>query len=139
MMREIRMSWAGTDYVIPETKAFQIGERIEEIATLGEILGWMQAPRFFKMARCLGEMLRFAGCKVNDTEVHSALVGSLGKVADADAEAGAGTDAGSTSAPAPGPEDGYAAAVFALVALLMGDAPQDTSGQADPRGKAAAS
>ncbi len=112
-MAEIRIDWDGKTWIIPETKAFQIGERVEEIAPLGEILSWMKAPRFFRMARCLGEMLRFAGCKVSDAEVHQQLVSSLGGAE--------GT--------------GYAGAVFALVDLLMGDAPRAGSGDGASPGK----
>lgn len=117
-MAEIRMKWAGVEYAIPDNKAFQVGERVEEIATLGEILGWLQQPRFFKMARCLGEMLRFAGCKVSDREIHAQLVRPIGA-----AEEG---------------ED-FAVAVFALVDLLMGDAPRNGSGASKAEGKPDAS
>lgn len=117
-MAEITISWAGSVYTIPASRAFQIGERVEEIATLGEILSWLQQPRFFRMARCLAEMLRFAGCTVSDAEVHAKLVGSIGKDKD---------------------DESFAGAVFALVDLLMGDAPKTKGGQIDPEGKPAAS
>ncbi|WP_395543277.1 hypothetical protein [Neotabrizicola sp. sgz301269] len=117
-MAEVKITWKDAEYVIPDTRAFQIGERIEEIAPLGEILGWLHQPRFFKMARCLGEMLRFAGCKVSDQEVHAQLVGSMGKADDG---------------------DNFAGAVFALVDLLMGDAPKGGEGKIDPEGKPDAS
>lgn len=117
-MAEIKINWQGKDYVIPASKAFQIGERIEEIATMGEILGWLKEPRFFRMARCLGEMLRFAGAHVSDQEIHSKLVGSMGK--DAEGE-------------------NFATAVFALVDVLMGDAPREGGGKDAPAGKPAAS
>lgn len=117
-MAEIKITWQGAEYGIPANKAFQIGERIEDIATLGEILGWLQQPRFFRMARCLGEMLRFAGCKVSDQDVHTKLVGSMGK--DSEGES-------------------FAGAVFALVDLLMGDAPKGEGEGGDPQGKPAAS
>lgn len=117
-MAEVKITWAGTEYSIPAERAFQIGERIEEIATLGEILGWLQQPRFFKMARCLGEMLRFAGCKVSDQEVHAKLVASMGR------------DTEGVS---------FAGAVFALVDLLMGDAPKGGGEKGDPQGKPDAS
>lgn len=117
-MAEVKITWGGADYTIPDTKAFQIGERIEEIATMGEILGWLQQPRFFKMARCLAEMLRFAGCKVSDAEVHGKLVASMGK---------------------DGQGESHASAVFSLVDLLMGDAPKGSEGKGDPEGKPGAS
>lgn len=117
-MADIKITWRGQAYSIPDSKAFQIGERVEEIATLGEILGWLQQPRFFRMARCLGEMLRFANCKVSDTEIHAQLVSTAGK---------------------DGQGESFAAAVFALVDLLMGDAPKDGGGKGDSSGKPASS
>lgn len=117
-MAEVKITWAGVEYTIPDTKAFQIGERIEAIATMGEMLSWLRQPQFFRMARCLGEMLRFAGCTVSDREVHAKLVGSMGQ---------------------DGEGEHFASAVFALVDLLMGDAPKDKEGKGDPEGKPAAS
>lgn len=117
-MAEIKITWAGAEYVIPANRAFQIGERIEDIATLGEILNWRQSPKFIKMARCIGEMLRFAGCKVSDIEIHTKLVQSMGK--DDDGEL-------------------FAASLLALFSLLMGDAPSGGEGKGDPEGKPNAS
>lgn len=117
-MAEIKISWEGVEYIIPDNKAFQIGERIEEIATLGEILGWVRQPKFFRMARCLGEMLRFAGCKVSDADVHAKLVSSIDQKEE---------------------EGGFASAVFSLVDLLMGDAPKNGGSSGDAGGKPDAS
>ena len=68
-MAEIKIIFRGEEFSIPESRAFEIGERIEDIATLPEIIGWARKPKFFKMARCFGEMLRAA-----DKEVHSAMM-----------------------------------------------------------------
>lgn len=117
-MAEIKIIWQGAEYRIPDDQAFQIGERVEAIATLDEILSWLQRPRFYKMARCLGEMLRFAGCKVGDKEIHTQLVAQVHRDTDASS---------------------FGAAVFALVDLLMGDAPRDSGGKGDNSGKPASS
>lgn len=106
-MRAIRLSYAGREYTIPAERAFEIGERVEDIATLSEIHSWAKAPKFFKIARCYAEMLRFAGCSVSDREVHAEMMAQIKK-------AGAG-----------GGEMMAAQAVFALIAVLMDGAPED--------------
>lgn len=103
-MPDIRIAFRGEEYVIPENRAFEVGERVEQIAPLAEVLGWQRKPRFFTMARCLGEMLRFAGAKVTDKEVHSELMGHF-----------MGRDVGATMG-----------ALYLLLTVLMGDAPAPT-------------
>ncbi len=103
-MAAIVLSFRGETYRIPEERAFEIGERIEDIVTLAEILSWGNAPRFFKIARCFAEMLRFAGLKVTDREVHTEIMDQL-KATGADGEVLA------------------VRALEALVAVLMDGAP----------------
>lgn len=73
-MGDIIIAYKGQDYRIREDRAFQIGERVEALATLGEISGWQANPQYHRMARCVGEMLRFAGCKTSDKEVFEELM-----------------------------------------------------------------
>ena len=80
-MADIIIAYKGKDYRIREDRAFQIGERVEALATLGEISGWQANPQYHRMAKCVGEMLRFAGCKTSDNEVFAELMSSL-KAAD---------------------------------------------------------
>lgn len=112
-MPAIRMKFRGADYVIPANRAFEIGAEVEEIVTLGEIGTWGNRVPFFKVARCYGAMLRFAGAKVTDGEVHGEIMGNLAAAGKARA------DDGTTGA-----EIAAMAAVSALVTLLMGGAPQ---------------
>jgi hypothetical protein len=76
-MPDIKLRYKGAEYTIPEDRAFQIGERVEQIATLGEISAWQARPQYHRMARCIGEVLRFAGCKTSDREVMAELMASL--------------------------------------------------------------
>ena len=76
-MPDIVIIYKGAEYTIREDRAFQIGERVESIATLGEISGWQASPQYHRMARCVGEMLRFAGCKTSDREVFEELMRCL--------------------------------------------------------------
>jgi hypothetical protein len=110
------MKFRGGEYIIPETRAFEIGGDVEDVATLFEVIGWMKAPRFHKMARCLGIMLRAAGCDADDRAVYGELMASV------------------TSG---GANDYMQAALFGLVTLMMDGAPQG-KGDAAPE-KAAAS
>ncbi len=117
-MSEIRLVWKGEEIVIPEDRAFAIGEQVEEIVTLAEIATWTTNPRMFKLARAFATMLRFAGKRVSDRQVHDAIMGR-----DSDKE-----DAASQAA----------AAMTGLVEVLMGGAPP-ASGEAKKPGKASAS
>lgn len=105
-MREVVLQFRGATYTIPASRAFEVGERVEDIATLSEINEWSRAPKFHKIARCYGEMLRAAGCKVSDADVHSDMMAQI--------------KSGATEA------DGLIAAnaVFALLAMLMDGAPE---------------
>ena len=112
-MASIKLIFRGSEYSIPDTKAFEVGERVEDIASLPEILSWLKKPRYYKMARCIGEMLRFAGAEVTDREVHTDLMDKF--------------RAGETG--------DHLAALFMLVSVLMdgvveGDAPADAESEA---------
>lgn len=111
-MREITLGWKGEAFVIPATKAFEIGERVEDIATLAEIASWERAPKFFKIARCYGEMLRFAGARVTNEEIHAEIAAQLKSGARKDLVA--------------------ANAVASLLAVLMDGAPE-SGGEANPK------
>lgn len=115
-MANIVMKFRGGEYIIPENRAFEVGGDVEEVASLFEVFSWMKVPKFHKMARCLGVMLRSAGCDVDDREVYRELMSSV------------------TSG---GANDYLSSALFGLVSLMMDGAPQG-DGKASPE-KAAAS
>jgi hypothetical protein len=73
-MADIRIEFRGKEYLIPESKSFAVGELVEDVASLPEILDWLRRPRYFKMSRCVGTMLRFAGARVSDSDVHAELM-----------------------------------------------------------------
>jgi hypothetical protein len=109
MPKAIALEWAGKQYTILETEAFAVGELVEDIITLGELPELARRPKFHKIARVYGEMLRFAGAKVTDQEVHSAMMSQV--------KAAGGGDMGAQMI--------AGAAIEALVAILMDGAPQD--------------
>lgn len=108
-MADIIIAFKGEEFVIPESRAFEIGERVEDIATLPEILSWAKSPKFFKMARCIGVMLRSAGGRMTDRDVHKQMMADF-----------------SSGNPAT-----YFAALSSLVAVLMDGAPAG-SGDGEP-------
>jgi hypothetical protein len=77
MSRVVTLKFRGETYIVPETKAFALGAEVEEVVTLAEIASWGQRPKFFKIARAFGVMLRFAGCKVSDAEVKAEIDASM--------------------------------------------------------------
>ncbi len=126
-MPAIRMNWRGEAYVIPAHKAFEVGAAVEEIVTLGEIGTWGNRVPFFKVAKAYGTMLRFAGAKVTDGEIHAEIMGNL--------EAAGKARVSGDADPA---ELAGIAAMNALVACLMGGAPA-SDGEAEAPGKPTAS
>jgi hypothetical protein len=126
-MPAIRINWRGETYLIPAHKAFEVGAAVEEIVTLGEIGSWAGRVPFFKIAKAYGVMLRMAGAKVTDSEVHEDIMASL------EAAGRARVDGGPDPAELAG-----LAAMNALVACLMGGAPKSDE-EAEAPGKATAS
>lgn len=109
MARQISLEWSGKSFTILESEAFAVGELVEDIITLGELPDLARRPKFHKIARVYGEMLRFAGAKVTNEEVLSAMMNQV-------KAAGGGAD---------GEQMIAGAAISALVEILMDGAPQD--------------
>jgi hypothetical protein len=109
----IILKFKGQEYTLPDDRAFEAGEAVEDIATLGEVLQWARKPQFHKMARCFAAVLRIAGARATDREVHAEMM--------------AGFKAGQ-----PGT---HFAALAALMDVLMDGAPE---GEGDAEGKAPA-
>lgn len=84
-MADIRLTFKGAEYVIPDNRAFEIGMMLEDIVTLSQMSKLMADPKFYTIARCYGTLLRFAGCKVSDREV---LTEMMDKVKSGDRGAG---------------------------------------------------
>lgn len=76
-MKSISLTFRGQTFTVPETRAFDLGAAVEEVVTLAEIATWGRHPRYFKIARAFGVMLRFAGCKVSDAEVKAEIDASI--------------------------------------------------------------
>ncbi|MFA9232074.1 MAG: hypothetical protein ACEQSU_15220 [Microgenomates group bacterium] len=112
-MQPITMKWRGAEYTIPASRAFEIGERLERIVTIGEIGSWGEKVPFYTVARCYAEMLSYAGAKVTKEDVFTDIMSGL---------------KGAASEGIPAVE-----AVFALVGCLMGGAPATDETETDTK------
>ncbi len=113
----IAMEWGGKTYTILPSEAFVVGEEVEAIVTLAEIPEMVKNPRFRKLARVHGTMLRHAGADVTDQAIHAAMIEEVKN-----------------------PTNGqvlWAQALSALVAILMDGAPEADG--AEPPKKVSAS
>lgn len=113
-MQPISMTYRGITFTIPARRAFEIGEEVENIISLGEIQSWGNRVPFHRVARAYGAMLRFAGCKVENGEVLQSIMENLAEVGIAKAN---GADIESL-------EIFYQTALGSLTLCLMGGAPR---------------
>lgn len=120
----IVLNWRGAEYRIPDERAFEAGERLEDVVTLGELMSWGNAPKFHKLSRCFATLLRFAGCKVSDREVLADMMAQIKDLKGGER--------------AEGEQLVAAQAVASLIAVLMDGAPSESTGEA-PAGKTTAS
>ena len=81
-MKQINLVFRGETFTVPESRAFDLGAAVEEVVTLAEMQTWGRHPRYFKIARAFGVMLRFAGCKVSDAEVKAEIDASIAAAVD---------------------------------------------------------
>lgn len=80
-MADIVLTWKAKEYRIPESRAFEAGAALEDVVTLADIQSWATNPRFFVIAKATGLLLRFAGCKVSDSEVKQEIDRSIARAA----------------------------------------------------------
>jgi len=124
-MTSITLSFKGQTYTIPESRAFEAGAAVEEVVTLAEMSQWGNAPKFFKLARAFGALLRFAGARVSDTEVKAEIDASILRAVEAGLEKDAANEMFAVQA------------MSQLQAVLFTDAP--TAGGESAPGKTSAS
>lgn len=107
---DIRLGWAGQEYVIPAHRVMGAIARVEDVITLAELMraeGRQTLP-LAKVACAFGALLRYAGARVEDEAVYQGMF------------AGDGT--------------GRDAAVAAVTALLTMMVPPATIQEGAPRG-----
>lgn len=73
-MPDIVMTYKGVTYTLPASRAFEACEAVEEIAFIGEIAAWLKRPKFAKLAKCTGILLRMAGARATDDDVKAELL-----------------------------------------------------------------
>jgi len=117
-MGNITLKFKGEEYTIAESQAFEAAEQVEDVLTISEIAAMQANPKFVKIAKCFGVLLRFAGCKVSDRDVHSEMMAEVMKMSEDDA-----TEAKEMLA---------AQAIGSLMAVLLDGAPEDDEAE-DPK------
>jgi hypothetical protein len=68
------ISWSGSDYTIKSNQVLQAIAQIEEIISISDLFD--SKPKLAKISMAFGSVLRYAGAKVLDDDVYSALVRS---------------------------------------------------------------
>lgn len=67
---DLTLTWKGRDYIVKAGDMLGLIEVVEEIVTLPELERVSKRFQKAKLARAYGAMLRYAGCHVDDVEVH---------------------------------------------------------------------
>ena len=91
-MAGISLSFRGQTWTIPENRAFEAGAAVEEVVSLSEMAQWGAQPKFFKLARAFGTLLRFAGAKCSDAEVKAEIDASILRAIDTGRDKDAATE-----------------------------------------------
>jgi hypothetical protein len=76
VFEDIKLTWKGTEYVIPSHHVMKALGRIEDHITLAELMQGMndRKPKFSKIASAYGSVLRFCGCQVEDEEIYHGML-----------------------------------------------------------------
>lgn len=112
-MPDIILIFRGQEYRIPDSKAFQVGEAVEDIVTIAQLPALLRDPKYHVIARCFGVMLRFAGCQVSDRDVHREMMSAVKS-----GKAGAGHEAAFS-------------ALVSIGSVLMDGAPESDAPEGD--------
>ena len=72
IFKPVTFKWDGDEYTVPANQVMGLIARVEEVVTLQELTGKRGAP-FAKTAMGYGEALRYAGAKVTNEEIYSAM------------------------------------------------------------------
>ena len=67
---DLTLTWKGREYTVKSRDMLGLIEVVEEIVTLPELERVSKRFQKAKLARAYGAMLRYAGCHVEDVEVH---------------------------------------------------------------------
>jgi len=70
---DLNLTWKGRSYTVKAGDMLGLIEVVEEIVTLPELERVSKRFQKAKLARAYGAMLRYAGCYVDDVEVHEEL------------------------------------------------------------------
>lgn len=122
-MAGIKLGFKGVDYSIAENRAFEAAEVVEDVMTIQDLSAMMPNPKFTKIARCFGALLRFAGAEVSDAEVKREMMREISQMtSETEQEQAKGLLA--------------AQAIESLLTVLMDGAPEGDAGEDTGKAKA---
>lgn len=78
-MPNIRFTWKGKELVIPESKAFEAGDAVEQIVTLADFHAWGGRVKFITLARAFAALAAVAGVRVTPQEVHREMMEEMAR------------------------------------------------------------
>lgn len=122
-MASITLNFKGETFTIEENRAFEAAEAVEDVMTIPQIVAMQDNPKFTKIAKCFGAMLRFAGAKVSDADVHKEMMREISSL-EANEDASQAEEILATRA------------LGALLEVLMDGAPEAESGEVSEKTKA---
>lgn len=76
-MAAITLEWRGKTYTIPDTEAFEVGEKVEDVFPLTSLATMADRPNFHRIARAYAVMLAHAGADVTSRDVHAHIMEGL--------------------------------------------------------------
>lgn len=80
IFEDIRLTWRGTEYVIPAKSVLRAIAVVEDHVTMKELSEYSQNPggsKFAKLTMAYAALLKFAGAKVTEEEVYESVLRPL--------------------------------------------------------------
>jgi hypothetical protein len=77
MKSNLKIEWAGKEYTILASEAFEVADLVEDVITISEIPELAAKPKLTTIAKVYGIMLRFAGAEVTNEEIRLAILSQM--------------------------------------------------------------
>jgi len=77
MKSNLKIEWAGKEYTILASEAFEVADLVEDVITISEIPELAAKPKLTTIAKVYGIMLRFAGAEVTNEEIRFAILNQM--------------------------------------------------------------
>lgn len=73
IFERVTLGWRGEDYIVEPDRVMMMLAEIEQIITFAELAANPKKPPLVRISMAYGAALRFAGAKVQDEEIYSAM------------------------------------------------------------------